>query len=150
MECILSLPFLCFYYSLRALTSWWVCDVCFHFDADFSLIENFINENNGDNFPFQEPNITFSAAFLSETKRIASNEFKLNLPDIFLCYRVVLALRQQFGQFDGFVVLDYDRELVVRALDSPFVHLFPCANDHAAAELDESIHLTENSIKSIL
>lgn len=41
--------FLLFIKSINELVSLWCM---FSFDADFSLIENFINENNGGNFPF--------------------------------------------------------------------------------------------------
>lgn len=69
-----------------------------------------------------------------------------DIPDIFLCYQVVPALHQQFGQSDGFEVLDYGQELVVRALDLPFVHLFPYVSDHVAVEPVELIHSTENYV----
>lgn len=69
------------------------------------------------------------------------------IPDTFGCYPIVPVLHQRFGQSDGFAALDYGQELVGRALDSPFVHLFPYANDHVAAEPVESIHLTANKQK---
>lgn len=69
----------------------------------------------------------------------------LHLPDTFLCYQVVPVLHQRFGQSDGFAVLDYGQELVGQALDLPFVHLFPYANDHVAVVPVESIHLTANN-----
>lgn len=66
-----------------------------------------------------------------------------NLPDIFWCYPVVRVLLQQFELFDYFVVLDFDQELVVRALDLPFVHLFPYASDRVVVEQVELIHWAE-------
>lgn len=51
-------------------------------------------------------------------------------------------LHQRFEQSDGFAMLDYGQELVVRVLDLPFVHLFPYVNDHVAVEPVESIHST--------
>lgn len=67
------------------------------------------------------------------------------LPDTFLCYQVVPVLHQRFGQSDGFAALDYGQELVGQALDSPFVHLFPYANDHVAVVPVESIRSTANN-----
>lgn len=70
------------------------------------------------------------------------------LPDTFLCYQVVPVLHQRFGQSDGFAALDYGQELVGRALDLPFVHLFPYANDHVAVVRVESIHSTTKNNKN--